>query len=278
MPRRLPLLRHDLSLQQELPLRSLGIPNSMERMKRDVPQRASIFQDQILRIERALPGLPQFNRLAAYRLRGTLNVSALKRSLAEVIGRHDALHTRFNWRGKRPIARVAKNSGDRSFFAFEDLTARSEARRGRDKALLLRKAKLKADREALTAFDLGLAPLSSEHGCRGSTPTTTLCCCHRRRNCCRRLVDGRHHGRGFWALPRPGGQTRAAPLPVSAIQFYDFARWQHQRTESDAAAADVIYWKGRLQGASPVFSTNGLPTAHRSRQRASRSRSVCRRI
>lgn len=236
--------------------RNLDTPNSMERMKRDVPQRASIFQDQVLRIERAVPGLPQFNRLAAYRLRGRLNVSALKQSLAEVIGRHDALHTHFNRRGKLSVARFAKNSGRRSFFAFEDLTARSKPQRGRGKALLLRKAKLKADREAVTAFDLGSAPLLRARLLRLDTADHVL------------LLTVHEIAADGWsmgiimdevsALYTALATRRAARLPLPPIQFSDFARWQHQRTESDAAAVDVIYWKGRLQGASPVFSTNGV--------------------
>jgi hypothetical protein len=50
---------------------------------------------------------------------------------------------------------------------------------------------------------------------------------------------------------------RPAVLPMSTLQFSDFARWQHQWIESDAATADLAYWKGRLRGAVPVFSTIG---------------------
>ena len=50
---------------------------------------------------------------------------------------------------------------------------------------------------------------------------------------------------------------RPAQLPMPTLQFSDFARWQHQWVESDAATADVAYWKGRLRGAAPVFSTIG---------------------
>ena len=48
----------------------------------------SIVQERMLRIERELPGLPQFNLPFAYRLRGPLDVAALERSLAEIVRRH----------------------------------------------------------------------------------------------------------------------------------------------------------------------------------------------
>src|SRR5262249_53343487 len=44
----------------------------------------AIVQERMLRIERELPGLPQFNLPFAYRLQGPLNVLALERSLAAV--------------------------------------------------------------------------------------------------------------------------------------------------------------------------------------------------
>ena len=65
------------------------------RGERDGPQPVSILQEHMLRIERDLPGLPQFNLPFAYRLQGPLNVPALKRSLAEVVRRHDSLRMGF---------------------------------------------------------------------------------------------------------------------------------------------------------------------------------------
>src|SRR5262245_42196919 len=87
------------------------------------PREVSIVQEHVLRIDRELPGLPQFNRLLAYRLQGPLNVPALERSLAEVIRRHEALRTRFAWRDDRPVAIVAPAVDVDSFLVIEDLAA-----------------------------------------------------------------------------------------------------------------------------------------------------------
>ena len=59
------------------------------RSEERAPGSVSIAQDQIMRIERHLPGLPQCNLPFALRLEGPLNVAALKRSLVEVMRRHE---------------------------------------------------------------------------------------------------------------------------------------------------------------------------------------------
>ena len=229
--------------------------NDMACIGRGGPRRASILQEQMLRIERALPGLPQFNRLAAYRLRGALNVSALKRSLTEVISRHDALRTRFDWRSKRPVARIDRAAVMRSFFVFEDLAAKTRTRRGRAKALLLTKAKLKAEQQALTALDMNRAPLLRARLLRlGADDHVLLLVVHEI------AADGWSMGvfmDEVSALYAAFATGRPAQLPVPPLQFSDFARWHHHWAESDAATADVAYWKGHLRGASPVFSTIG---------------------
>ena len=47
----------------------------------DGPQPVSVVQQQMLRIEQELPGLPQFNLPFAFRLQGPLNVRALQRGM-----------------------------------------------------------------------------------------------------------------------------------------------------------------------------------------------------
>src|SRR5205814_2760373 len=74
------------------------------RVKRDGPQPVSITQEHVLKIERELPGLPQFNLPFAYRLQGPLNVRALELSLAEAVRRHDSLRAGFSWADDGPVA------------------------------------------------------------------------------------------------------------------------------------------------------------------------------
>ena len=121
------------------------------------PPLVSIVQEHLLRIERNVPGLPQFTLPFAYRLKGPLDIPALERSLMEVVRRHESLRTRFAWMGKRPVALVASAAEIGPFLFVEDLAAGTKNKS--DKALLLTKAKLRAEQEAWTPFDLTCAPL-----------------------------------------------------------------------------------------------------------------------
>ena len=75
------------------------------RLEENGPQPVSVAQDQMVRIERDLPGLPQFNLPFAFRLKGPLNVPALNWSLVEVMRAHEALRTGFAWMKEQPVAR-----------------------------------------------------------------------------------------------------------------------------------------------------------------------------
>ena len=124
-------------------------------MERDCPQAISILQEHVLRIERELPGLPQFNLPFAYRLQGPLNVPALERSLVEVVRRHDSLRAGFSWAGERPVPFITPASNVVSPLGIEDLAVGISAGNNRAKALLLKKAELRAAQEAWTPFDTG---------------------------------------------------------------------------------------------------------------------------
>jgi Condensation domain len=214
----------------------------------------SIVQEHVLRIERELPGLPQFNLPFAYRLQGPLNVPALERSLAEVVRRHDSLRTQFAWVDKLPVALIASAADTDSSFIFEDLAARMRTGHKRTKALLLKKAELAAEQEAWTPFDTTRAPLFRTRLLRlGADDHVLLLILHHV------IVDGWSIGilmeevSELYAAFTAGRQPQ---LPQPALQFSDFARWQRQWSTSSAAARQLFYWKGALRDASPIFPTN----------------------
>ena len=202
------------------------------RVQGDGPQPVSIVQEQVLRIERELPGLPQFNLPFAYRLQGPLNVPALERSLAEVVRRHDSLRTGFAW-----IERTAgrsRRAGRRHRIHLSSskiLQRRAPTGDERAKALLLKKAELQAEQEAWTPFDMTRAPLFRTRLLRlGADDHVLLLILHHI------IVDGWSIGvfmeevSELYAALSAG---RQAQLPEPALQFSDFARWQrrwcHQR-------------------------------------------------
>jgi acyl carrier protein len=134
-------------------------PKHRARAGKEGPRPVAIVQERMLRIERELPGISQFNLPFAYRLKGPLNVQALGHSLAEVVRRHDSLRTGFAWRGDQPVAFIHPPAKVRPALVVENLTVAVAAGNPRAKALLRSKAALVAERESLKPFDMGCAPL-----------------------------------------------------------------------------------------------------------------------
>jgi amino acid adenylation domain-containing protein len=217
------------------------------------PPLVSVVQEHLLRIEREVPGLPQFILPFAYRLQGALDIPALERSLTEVVRRHDSLRTRFAWVDERPVALVAPATEIGPFLIVEDLAAGTKNNRA--EALLLKKAGLRAEQEAWTPFDLTRAPLFRTHLLRLSADDHIfLLILHHI------IVDGWSIGIFLDEISElysafAGGQQAQLSDPV--FQFTDFARWQRWWCTTDGATREFAYWKECLQQASAIFPSNG---------------------
>jgi NRPS condensation-like uncharacterized protein len=228
----------------------------------------SIAQEYVLRNERAVPELPQFNLPFAFRLRGPLNIPALKRSLAEVVRRHDSLRTGFAWVDEQPIARVARATDVRVSLVVEDLAAGAPARNDRTKALLLKKATLCAEQDGWTPFDITRAPLFRARLLRLADDDHVLVLILHHI-----IVDGWSIGvlvEELSELYAAFATGREAQLPDPALQFPDFARWQRSWSMTAAATRQISYWKEQLRNSSAIFPTDsdresallGSPVAH----------------
>lgn len=232
------------------------------------PEPVSIVQEQMLRTEWKLPGLPQFNLPFAYRLRGALNVDALEGSLSEVVRRHDSLRTRFARVDGSPVARVTPASKINFSLVVEDLAGRRPPRSRRAKALLVKKAELEAQREAWTPVNVMRAPLFRMRLFRLSSDDHVLVLVLHHI-----IVDGWSLGifmeevSEVYSAISAGGRVR---LPEPTLRFSDFARWERQWSTSSAATRQLAYWDCQLRDASPVFSAKddlaaslpALPVAH----------------
>ena len=94
------------------------------RFEEDGPRSVSITQAQMMRMERELPGLPQFNLPFSFRLQGPLNVPVLKRCLLEVVRRHASLRAGFTWVDERPVAEIAAPEDINAAQVVGDITIR----------------------------------------------------------------------------------------------------------------------------------------------------------
>jgi acyl-CoA synthetase (AMP-forming)/AMP-acid ligase II/acyl carrier protein len=223
-------------------------------VKGDDRQPLSIVQERMLRIERKLPGLPQFNLPFAYRLQGPLNVPALKRALADVVRRHASLRTAFAWREEVPLARVMPDVD--VILTVKDLAPRARARNARVRELLLEKAKLEAEQVSLKPIDLNHAPLFRAYLFRlDAKDHVLLLVVHDI------IIDGwsmvifMEELSEFYSASIAG---RKARLPEPELQFSEFAHWQRLWSTSAAANKQFAYWKRRLDNVSPLFATRKI--------------------
>jgi amino acid adenylation domain-containing protein len=225
------------------------------RLEENGPQPVSVAQDQMVRIERNLPGLPQFNLPFAFRLKGPLNVPALNWSLVEVMRAHEALRTGFASVKEQPLALIAAPGDVVSSLVVEDVAAWKATESKRARTLLLKKLELQSEQEAWTPFNIARAPLLRTRLLRlGADDHVLLMTIHHV------IADGWSIGILFEEISKLysafiGG--RQDPLTKPTLQFSDVARWQRWWCTTDAAAQQLAYWKENLRGASSVFRTDG---------------------
>jgi amino acid adenylation domain-containing protein len=242
-------------------------PVELLRTEETGARTVSIAQDQMIRVERELPGLPQFNLPFALRLQGPLNVGALEQSLVEVVRRHESLRSGFGWLNKQSVARVVPAEDIGSVLDVED-TGRKSTEGPAAKALQLKRARLLAEQEAWTPFDIARAPLIRARLLRlGKNDHVLLMTMHHA------IVDGWSIGILFEEISKlysafVGG--REAPLPQPTMDFSQAARWQRWWCTTESAARQLAYWRKNLREASPVFRAGpdsararpGSPSAH----------------
>ncbi len=193
---------------------------------------------------------PIFNQSHAWGLRGPLNVSALRRSLDEIVRRHEILRTRYHVVEGEPVQEVMPPEP----FSLEMFDAQATGGRQAQELSDFQR------RIAAAPFDLtsapmlraGLATLGPDH---------------------HQLIVTRHHIasdrwsagvflRELAALYAAFSQGHSSPLADLAIQFSDYAIWARDRGETQAAQqalADIV--QRLAHGAEPPTLVPGLQSA-----------------
>ncbi len=196
----------------------------------------SFAQERLWFLDRLAPGNPAYNLPAAVLLRGRLDRRAFERGLAEIVRRHDVLRTTFHTAGGQPRQRVAP-SGDPDL-PMADLSALGEAERRTELRRL-------AGAEARFAFDLT----------RGALRTVLV----RLDEAEHAVLLTQHHivsdGWSIGLLVRElgtlyGAFTRCRPSPLDPprLSYADYARWQRRWHRGETLAAQIEWWRQRLEG------------------------------
>ncbi|HEV2733612.1 MAG TPA: condensation domain-containing protein, partial [Longimicrobiaceae bacterium] len=233
-------------LQNILRERTAPVQATITRRTSRGPAPLSFAQQRLWLVHRMEPDSSAYNVPHALRLRGELDPDALRRSLDELVRRHEALRTVFHERDGEPVQVVGPAVPVE--LPLVDLSGVPDAER---------EAERRVRAEALRPFDLE----------RGPVLRSTLL----------RLGDGDHvlsftlhhivsdaWSRGVLvrevsALYAAFSRGEAPRLPELPVQYADFAVWQREWLSGDRLERQVAYWTERLAGAPTLLE---LPTDH----------------
>ncbi len=224
------------------PVQTSTIP-AREQTK-DLP--LSFTQERLWFLDQWEPQGTAYNMFSGLRLRGTLEVNTLQRSLHALVQRHEGLRTTFLATNGQPVQVIAP-------WQPTPLPVVDLGRLSPDE----QEAQLQhlAQQEAQLPFDLSRGPLLR----------ATLLRVHQHEHV---FLLTQHHiisdgwslgvfNRELGALYEAFSQEQPSPLPPLPIQYADFALWQRQRLQGEALEELVRYWKNQLQGAPALLN---LPT------------------
>ena len=208
------------------------------------PLPLSYFQEQFWLINQEDPRDPAYNGAHALRLRGALDVEALRAALTQLLERHEVLRTVFGLVDGQPRQTVCPAAP--FDLPLVDLAghpdAEAECRR------------LTAE-EGRRPFDLGHDRMLRGRLLRLGEREHVL------------VLVMHHIASDIWSSPLlfselgalydAGREGRPSPLPPLPLQYGEFAVWQRKRLEGGGLAAHLDYWRQRLAGAPAAID---LPT------------------
>jgi amino acid adenylation domain-containing protein len=194
-------------------------------------QRSLWFLDQLA------PGTSLYNLHTSIPFGHEVDVEALRRSLDEVVRRHDSLRTAFRGVGGEPVQVVSPSL--HIPLPITDLSHLADGER-EDQALGV------ATAEAEAPFELTRLPLLRARLVTLAYDDHVL------------LLTMHHIVSDYWSLEIFQAEVLAvyeaycsglpSPLPPSALQYPDFAAWEREWLRGPSAAAQLEYWKGQLAG------------------------------
>lgn len=206
----------------------------------------SFGQQRVWFADQMEPNSAGYNRPAAVRLRGPLNVEALEQGLQEILARHEALRTTFS-NVKGQLAQIISPPVP-LHLTVVDLSRVSKPEQ-ETQALRL------VNEEARRPFDLVHGPLQRMNLLRlGEDEHILVLVIHHI------VFDGWSLGvlfRELGLLYESFLERKPSPLPELPIQYADFAVWQRNYLQGEALEAQLAYWGKQLGGRLPVLQ---LPT------------------
>jgi amino acid adenylation domain-containing protein len=210
------------------------------------PLQLSFSQERLWFLDQLNPNSAVFNVPLAVRLTGAIDPDALKRSVNEIVRRHDVLRTTFSTVDGRPELVVTPKLN--VYLSLVDLASDPKSEREARARALMRE-------EEQRPFDLTQGPLIR----------TTLLRLDEQDHFF--LVNMHHIVSDGWSLVLffrelsaiYGAFSRGeqSPLAEVPIQYADYAAWQREWLQGSVLQKQLSYWKDQLCGELPVLD---LPT------------------
>ena len=201
----------------------------------------SFSQERLWFLAQLAPENAAYSMPGALRLRGPLDVGALRDAFDGVVERHEILRTTFEDRDGVPFQRIRSKLALR--LVDEPLNVDAGATEADRIAAILRE-------EELRPFDLTRLPLFRVRLLRIAVDDHCL------------LVVMHHLITDGWSIAvlidevarlynaRLNGVD--ADLPPLPIQYADYAEWQRGGDDNATLSAHIEYWRGHLQGVAPL--------------------------
>ncbi|HEV2992238.1 MAG TPA: amino acid adenylation domain-containing protein, partial [Candidatus Angelobacter sp.] len=197
----------------------------------------SFAQQRLWFLDQLVPGNPFYNIPGATRLNFPLNVDVLRRSLNEIVRRHESLRTTFSMADGTPMQVIAPALI--LDVPITDLRSLPQDRREAE-------AVKQATEEARTPFDLTKGPLIRARLLQLDTQDFFfLLTIHHI------VSDGWSMGIFFQELDvlyTCFATGQASPLRELPIQYADFALWQRGWVKGEVLERQLSYWSERLAG------------------------------
>ncbi|HKG81124.1 MAG TPA: amino acid adenylation domain-containing protein [Pyrinomonadaceae bacterium] len=210
----------------------------LQSVSREGPLPLSFAQQRLWFIDQLEPGNPFYNLPIARRLRGTLNVEALREALTEIVRRHEVLRTSFTSIDGQPLQVIAEPKPlhvpvtDLSDLPLDEREA--ETRR-------------QLHKELRQPFDLQCGPVFRVQLLKLTEDEHVL------------LLTLHHVAGDAWsmgvlfrelsALYNAFSEGRPSPLAELPVQYADYAAWQRQYLQGEVFDQQLNYWKEHLGGA-----------------------------
>jgi amino acid adenylation domain-containing protein/non-ribosomal peptide synthase protein (TIGR01720 family) len=196
-------------------------------------------------VDQVLPDNSVYSVHRQWWLRGPLDTEALRRSLDELVRRHEILRTTYVDAGENePVQVIGPDHG--ATLRVVDLTTGEQAR---ERAVAM------AEEDLRRGFDLVAGPVMRVSLFQVDTEEHLL------------LLNIHHMACDGWSCAVLGRElavlysayTRGVPasLPRLEIQYADYARWQADRVRGELCDRQLGYWRRALDGIRPVLA---LPT------------------